>query len=207
MGVGVGVGAVSEDVIELADTASLIGPLDAPTEVDALTVSGRCSIGDASSSERCSQFSPRRRALRLSWMRANCTANSNRTVSASARAKHGERVRPRGDHGGEHEQTERQAAPPRLESCVAENPDQVERHDDQRHLEADAEDDQQMQDETEVLPTVEGGHLNVVADGEQEVERLRDHQVRQDAARDEQRRGRGDERDAVLALVLMQTRA
>ena len=81
----------------------------------------------------------------------------------------------------------------------------VQRDDQQRQLEAHAEDDEQVDHEAEVLIARQRGHLDIVADGQQEVESLRNDEVCQHSAGHEEHRGCRHERDRVLAFLLQQT--
>ncbi len=115
--------------------------------------------------------------------------------------QHRERVLAgRGDRG-EDEQAEDQPAAPGPELGVAEHPDEVERHHQQRDLEADPEDDQQGDEEAEVVVAGQRRGLDLAADGEQEGQALGDDEVGQHGAGDEQH-GRGrDEAQRVAAFL------
>ena len=81
---------------------------------------------------------------------------------------------------------------------------EVRHDDDQRHLERGAEDDQRQRDERDV---VVDRQLRLGAEPgllEQDPQALRQDHVGQRHAGGEQHRGRGDERERVLALVLAQ---
>ena len=57
-------------------------------------------------------------------------------------------------------------APPRLEALVGQHADEVEHDDQQWELEADAENQQQVEQEPEVLLARQRGDLDVAADGQ-----------------------------------------
>ena len=120
--------------------------------------------------------------------------------------QHGERVLSGGGDRREGEHSEDHAAPPGLELLVAEHPDGVEHDDQQREFEADAEHQQQVDQEAEVLVAGQRGHLHVASHGQQEVQRLGQHHVGQDGARDEQGGGRDHERHREAAFALVQPR-
>ena len=137
----------------------------------------------------------------MSLTRAIWMATSSSTVSASASASIENGIRTRGRERGEDEQPEDQPPPPRLEPLVGEHADEVEHDDQQRELEADAEHQQQVDQEPEVLVAGQRGDLHVAADGQQEVQRLRQHHVGQHRAGDEQHRADADERDREAAFL------
>ena len=121
--------------------------------------------------------------------------------------QHREGIRSRGEERGEDEQPEDQAASPRLEPLVGEHSDKVQHDDQQRELEADAEHQQQVDQEAEVLVARQRGDLHVAADGQQELQCLGQHHVGQHRPGDEQHRAERHEADREPALLAVEARA
>ncbi len=97
-----------------------------------------------------------------------------------------------------------QTPAPRLEPLVGEDTDEVQHDDQQRELEADTEHQQQVDQKAEVLVTGQRRHLHIAADGEQELEGLRQHHVGEDGARDEQRRAQPYEHHGEAAFLVVE---
>ena len=93
-----------------------------------------------------------------------------------------------------------------FQTLVRQNAGKVQHDDEQWNFEADAEDEQQIDDEAEVLRTTERGDLDVVTDGQEEVQSLRHDEVRQDCAENEESGTCGDESDRVATLFGVEAR-
>ncbi len=120
--------------------------------------------------------------------------------------QHRERIRPWRGNCSEYEEPEDQSSTPGLQTLVRQNAGKVQHDDEQWNFEADAEDEQQIDDEAEVLRTTERGDLDVVTDGQEEVQSLRHDEVRQDCAENEESGTCGDESDRVATLFGVEAR-
>ena len=121
------------------------------------------------------------------------SSSSNVSVSPSAVMENGSE--PGVKNRCKHEHRKDQAAAPRLQPCVGQNTDEVEHHHQQREFEAHPEHQQQVDQETEIAVAGQRRHLHVAAHGQQELQSLGHHHVRQHRTGDEEQCRRHHERD------------
>ena len=117
-----------------------------------------------------------------------------------------DRVARRRDHGGHDDDDDQRVAPAADQRLRRQHADELQEHEQHGELEADAERGDHQADEADVLADLEQGADVGAAPGDEELDRLAEGQVGDQAAEQEQEDRRGDERDRVALLLGVQRR-
>ena len=121
--------------------------------------------------------------------------------------QHADRVARWGDDGHDDADPDDRVAPGLLQRFDVQDADELQEHEQDRELEADAERQHHVGDQAEVLVRREGRHeVARAADGDEELQGLGQRVEGQPRAHDEQRQRAEQERDGVLLLVVVEAR-